>query len=756
MKRLFIFSISLLGSLMTQQSYASDKLTTDTLRTYNLNEVVITSSTKETNKLQSLPSAISVISPLAIQSRQIEAIKNLSGFVPNLFIPDYGAKLTSAVYIRGIGARSSGQSIGLYIDNVPYQNKSTFDFNLNDIQRIEVLRGPQGTLYGRNAMGGIINVYTLSPFQYQGTKLSVSGGGYGEFAAKASHYNKLSKNVGISVSGYYNRNDGYFRNVYTGKRADWEEAAGGRIKLDWMIKPSLKASFQSSFDYTNQGAFAYGLLDKGTQEVESVNYNDPGSYYRRVVNNSINLEYRTDNFILSSTTGQQYFMDRMQMDQDFTDKSIFTLTQKQRQNSVSEELAIRSNNKNNYKWSFGTFGFYNYLHTDGPVTFKQDGVQGILQKVFDDLKEENPKAPYIKITDKEIFIPGTFKTPSYGVALFHQSTFEDLFTEGLSFTAGLRFDYEKAELRYDTNIEMNTLIDMGRPGMPPMPMALRDTLQGKTSMDFTQLLPKFALKYEFSPRQFVYASVTKGYKVGGYNVQMFADLIQESLKNKFNPGGTTTSIQDAVSYAPEKSWNYELGGRCDIIPDHLNADLTFFYMDIDDIQLTKFVNSGNGRIIANAGAASSYGAEVSLRSRITDALSADLNYGYTHATFKNYDDGKNNYEGNFIPYTPRHTFSVGINYARTLRCPFIDQVSFSTQYTGAGKIYWTERNDFYQKFYGTLNAKIGFRKGAVKLDVWAKNMLNTDYQAFYFESFGNSFVQKGKPFRMGADVSVSF
>ncbi|HAC23189.1 MAG TPA: TonB-dependent receptor, partial [Porphyromonadaceae bacterium] len=254
----------------------------------------------------------------------------------------------------------------------------------------------------------------------------------------------------------------------------------------------------------------------------------------------------------------------------------------------------------------------------------------------------------------------------------------------------------------------------------------------------------------------VYASVTKGYKVGGYNVQMFADLIQESLKNKFNPGGTTTSIQDAVSYAPEKSWNYELGGRCDIIPNHLNADLTFFYMDIDDIQLTKFVNSGNGRIIANAGAASSYGAEVSLRSRITDALSADLNYGYTHATFKNYDDGKNNYEGNFIPYTPRHTFSVGINYARTLRCPFIDQVSFSTQYTAAGKIYWTERNDFYQKFYGTLNAKIGFRKGAVKLDVWAKNILNTDYQAFYFESFGNSFVQKGKPFRMGADVSVSF
>ena len=89
-------------------------------------------------------------------------------------------------------------------------DKSTFDFELNDIQRMEVLRGPQGTLYGRNAMGGIVNIYTLSPFNYQGTKFSMSTGNYGASKIKASHYRKLSEHVGISLSGYYDRNDGFF------------------------------------------------------------------------------------------------------------------------------------------------------------------------------------------------------------------------------------------------------------------------------------------------------------------------------------------------------------------------------------------------------------------------------------------------------------------------------------------------------------------------------------------------------------------
>ena len=171
----------------------------DTIRTYNIDEVILTSSTKETNDLRTLPAAVSILSPQQIAGRQIDALMDISSLVPNLFIPDYGAKLTSAVYIRGIGARSSGQSIGMYVDNVPYLDKSTFDFELTDIQRIEVLRGPQGTLYGRNAMGGIVNVYTLSPFDFQGKRVLDLGCGYGWHCQYATEHHAQYV-LGVDIS----------------------------------------------------------------------------------------------------------------------------------------------------------------------------------------------------------------------------------------------------------------------------------------------------------------------------------------------------------------------------------------------------------------------------------------------------------------------------------------------------------------------------------------------------------------------------
>ena len=198
-----------------------------------------------------------------------------------------------------------------------------------------------------------------------------------------------------------------------------------------------------------------------------------------------------------------------------------------------------------------------------------------------------------------------------------------------------------------------------------------------------------------------------------------------------------------------------------MIKNRLNAELTLFYMDIKDIQLTTFAKGGSGRMISNGGKADSYGVEVSLRSLLTTGLTADLNYGFTRATFRDYvtldkNEVETNYKNNFIPYTPRHTVSLGLQYTKLFRNCWFDQFTVSAQYTGAGKIFWTEKNDISQDFYGVLNGKAGVRKGAVNLNVWSRNITNTDYQAFYFESFDNSFIQKGKPFQIGAEVTVAF
>jgi outer membrane receptor protein involved in Fe transport len=779
MKNRYYYALGL--CLLTISGHAKSDLTAkkDTLKTYNINEVIVTSSTKETNKLHLLPGSVTVLSPQTIATHQIDAIKDISSFVPNLYMPDYGSKLTSAIYIRGIGARSSGQSIGLYVDNIPSLNKSTFDFELTDIQRIEALRGPQGTLYGRNAMGGIINIYTLSPLDYQGSKISISGGNYRAMKAKASHYTKLGDKVGISLSGYYDRNDGFFTNEYDNTRADNEESAGGRFKLDYQINSKLKASYTFNYNYTDQGAFPYGMLNKETGVTAPIRINDPSSYSRKMLSNGLYFEYKTDQYILSSTTGYQHFKDDMQMDQDYTEKSIFVLNQKQKQSAWSEELAIKSNTNSKYQWSFGAYGFYEDLNTDGPVTFKEDGIKEVLQPVFDKLKEENPKMPTLTIkgdANNSIYFPGNFDTPTYGAALFHQSTYNDLFFEGFSVTAGLRLDYEKADLNYNSSVQdmaINVFMPPFRPGMPPisMDMPMDTALIGSESQDFLQLLPKLSLRYQCNPSTFTYVSVAKGYKTGGYNVQMFGDLVQSAakygLKDMMPPSMGDTfekplPVKDVASFKPEHSWNYEAGIRSELIKDRLSAELTAFYMDIRDIQLTQFVNSGSGRMISNAAKAQSYGVEASIRGKITEGLTADINYGFTHATFSDYNLGANkegtvvDYKNNYVPYTPGHTLSVGVQYNKLFTNKFIDQFIVSAQFAGAGKIYWTEKNDIGQDFYGTLNGKVGVRKGNIKLDLWSRNITNTNYQAFYFESFGNSFIQKGKPLQIGAELSVAF
>ena len=741
----------------------------DTIKTFTVDEIVVTSSSKETNSLRTLPGSVSILTPRQTAERQVTSIKELSSFVPNLYMPDYGAKLTSAIYIRGVGARSSGQSIGLYVDNAPYLDKSSFDFELMDIQRIEALRGPQGTLYGRNAMGGIINVYTLSPLDYQGVKASLSYGNYGQLNAKTSLYAKLSENSGFSAGFYYNRHDGFFTNAYNNKKIDNTETAGGNLKFHWKLSPSLTASYTASYEFTDQGAFPYGFYNKSTKKTEQVNINDESSYRRNLLSNNLSLAYRNESFLLTSVTGYQYLDDDMKMDQDFSSKSIFVLNQIQNQHAFTEEISIKSTTAADYQWSYGVYGFYDKLHTQGPVEFKREGIETILQPVFDNLKASYPRMPTLTITNESLYIPGTFKTPSYGAAIYHQSTLNNLFTNGLSATLGVRLDYEKQDFQYDSEAKMNLGMQMS-PAMPPTDISNRypaSVIDEKLSQEFWQLLPKISLKYECTPRTFTYLSVAKGYKAGGYNVQMSADIMQSQLQydvmNAFREMFSDLEItpprpvKDVISYKPETSWNYELGVRSELLKNRLHAELTFFYMDVRDLQITKFVTSGSGRYLSNAGKAETFGAELSLRARLSDELTADLNYGYTHATFLDYNNDRNDFKGNYIPYIPHNTVSLGLQYSKQLKNNrMIDRIFAAAQCNGTGKIYWEEANQLSQPFYTIINAQAGVRKGFISFDLWARNLMNTHYSAFYFESFNNPFMQRGKPLQFGAKVNFDF
>ncbi len=762
----------------------------DTIRTLNLDEFVITSSVKETNAMKRMPTAVSVISPKMLQDRQVESLSSLSGFVPNFFVPDYGSKVSTPIYIRGVGARSGSQTVSLYVDNVPIFNPSAFDFEFQDIQRIEVLRGSQGTLYGRNAIGGIVNVYTLSPLTYQGSSVAIGGGNLGQFEARMSNYSKFNDKIGTSLALYYKKNDGYFINNYTGKKIDDYENVGGRLKVELQANDAFTANLFSVFDFVSQGAFPYMHRDSA-----AVNFNEPSSYKRKLFSQGLSLKYQGDGFVVNSNTGYQYLNDDMKMDQDYTDRAIFSIQQEQNQHSLSQEITFKSDKKDRYNWVIGAFGFYDYRKVNTPVAIKKDGVQ-MMQKMLDNMLPNIPGMPMpsIKYATDRIDLPGIYRKPSKGIALFEQSSMNNLFgAQGLSLTFGIRADYEHTSIDYFTEtqgVNVNVTPPNYPPNRPPIVVKGDTLMQGSFSKGFWEVLPKLALQYDLRDNAFIYLSVSKGYKTGGYNEQSFSkisqDILKETLMKKVmggmpgvrpgTGGGMPPNIPPAVdkvepltleqqlSFDPETSWNYELGGRFDLLNNKLSTTFTLFAIDVKNIQLINITQGG--RTVSNGGKSSSKGAELSLAYSPSRSFSFFTEYGFVNAEFKNYltVDKKGDpidYSGNKVPFAPRHTLSLGGNFRHSFNGnSLIDQINASVQYTGAGKIYWTESNNAHQSFYGLTNANITAEKGNVALELWAKNIFDTSYNAFYFEAADmsgqvNPFVQHGYPARFGATLKYT-
>lgn len=808
--------IPLLLALLAGGNALADE--NDTLKVVDVEEVTVIAAPKENRKLRELPAAVTLLPQQAMRNAQVNSIKSLTSVVPNLFIPDYGSRLTSAVYIRGIGSRINTPSVGLYVDNIPYIDKSAFDFSYADVERIDVLRGPQGTLYGRNAMGGLIKVHTKSPFSYQGTDLRLGAGTRNAYNASLTHYHRLSERFAFSAGGFYDYQGGFFRNALTGQRADKGEAAGGRIRAIYLPSENWKADLNINYEYSDQDGYPYlyqGSTDPARQPEElkpyigQVSNNSYNGYYRNLLNAGLNLEHQAQHFTLSIVTGYQYLKDRMAIDQDFTAADIYTLEQRQRSHALSEEIVLKSRAGSRWQWTTGAFGFYQALKTDAPVVFREAGM-GMLDRMLGSVIPERIEVPMgpatnmrilpsLRIKESRMPIGGDFDTPLLNGALFHQSTFRDLFgLKGVSFTAGLRLDYERMKLKYDSGTALNYTVgirgEMLRNDavireiemMPETALTVTSRYQGDLDKDYLQLLPKFALQYDLARgKGNIYATVSKGYRSGGYNVQMFSDLLQSSLRNDmmrqskeavmpnvpeqfkalveqyFPAPGENPDARASVLYKPEQTWNYELGTHLNLWDGRLRADAALFWLETTDQQISRFAPTGLGRETVNAGKSRSRGAEIALTATVTDALTLNAGYGYTYATFRDYVTNEKvngelveiSYNGKYVPFVPKHTMNLGGQYTFHLRpTQWLDRIALSAHYSGAGRIYWTEQNNVSQSFYGTLNGRVSLQKGKGEIGFWVRNALNKEYATFYFESMGNGFMQQGRAVQVGVEV----
>lgn len=765
---------------ITPAMAATDTYEQDSTRIVGLDEIVITAhSPKENTILRQMPVSTSSINLQMMEQYKVEDLKDISSVVPNFYMPDYGSRLTSAIYIRGIGSRINTPAVGMYVDNVPYIDKSAFDFNFYDIESIDILRGPQGTLYGRNTMGGLINIHTRNPFNYQGTDIKLSLGSYNNYSASLTHYHRISDKFAFSAGGFYKYAGGYFKNTYLNKMSDRMNNGGGKIRA--IVRPNerLDIDMAVAYEKNNQGGYGYAPYDPATDQIGEIATNEEGRYKRDMVNSSIKIGYTTPDIMFTSVTGYQYLKDRMFMDQDFTPRDIYTIEQNQKIHTVSQELILRSNNSRNYQWTTGAFAFYQSLNTNAPVTFKNGGIS-MIQDIMDQAMAQSPVK--IQLLDKEMPIPGQYDTPLTGAALYHQSTYNNLFVKGLSLTVGLRLDYEKMWITHHTSASMTAQATMmGKPMGSPITIPV--DIQGEENDSYLKLLPKIALKYDFNNKSNIYATVSRGYRSGGYNIQMFSDIVKDKLMSKPDMGGKQSgentgsensyaNIKDIIRYKPEQTWNYEAGSHINLWNNRLNLDMAVFYMQTTDQQIAMFAPSGLGRMTVNSGKSRSIGTELSATVIPVTGLRIYTAYGYTNAKFTDYRTNEliNNetkdidYNGNFIPMVPQHTLSIGGDYQ--FKCDriisFFDYANIGMTYNAAGRIYFNETNSVKQDFYGTLNMNIGATVNRLDINIWANNILDTAYKTFYFETIGKTmsdkagFFQQGKPFHIGVDLKYRF
>ena len=804
----FLFAALCLSDAASH-AFPIEETAEDSTRVKDIEEVVIVSSPKETSKLRHAPIAVSLFGKNTLDNLHTASLKELSAFVPNFYMPDYGSSLTSAAYIRGVGSRINTPAVGLYVDNVGYADKSAYDIELLDVERVDVLRGPQAILYGRNAMGGLLRLFTRNPFRYQGTDLrmgtSVKDNGY---HVSASHYQKAGHRMAYALSGFYKHSEGFFENATRHENVGGSEAGGGRVRAIYLPSEDWKLDFSTDYSYREDHGYPYRYLGaaEGEEPMEEavgrIVYNRPSFYRRSLLNSSLNAQYTASRFILSSVTAYQNLNDNMTLDQDFTEADYFSLTQKQRINSWSEELTFKSRSNKRWEWTGGIYALHQALRTESPVSLTREFMSTVFDKANAaispmgmGLSLDMPVSPYVA--------DGAFNTPSTSLAAFHQSVFNDLFgVERLSLVAGLRVEYEKMELTYDYGGTMDYNVQFTSPMMPLNLDGLSDEshFQGSLEHDYVQWLPKVALQYHFSEDNNIYASWSKGYRSGGYNVQMFSDLVQGDLKSRMmrSVKDKTAETLDAPAYSgmpeavkqmivnqipqedfsgtpaqtrfkPEYSYNYEVGGHFSFL-NKIQLDAAVFFMDVYDQQISKFVNSGLGRVMVNAGRGQSFGAEVGLRGGWLDNRMAwHASYGYTHSVFKRYEaqaadeataQEAVNYDGNYVPFVPMHTMAAGLEYTQPVSHHYIKNFFFGINTTGAGKIYWGEDNVYSQPFYALLNAHAGLDFGAVRIDLWGKNLLDTDYDTFFFTSAATTrelkFGQQGAPLQFGVDISLHF
>ncbi|MFN7687065.1 MAG: TonB-dependent receptor [Sphingobacteriales bacterium] len=677
-----------------------------------LDELVV-SAEKQDEKLQKVASAITTIPARQIREYRLWDIREISGIVPNLYSANSG-DYRNVTSIRGITTTSYEQAVATYIDGVNQFSLDAYIPQLLDVDRIEILRGPQGTLYGRNAMGGVINIITKKPTNTTDLYAEATIGNFNQQRYMLALKTPLIKDkFFVGVAGLYEKRNGYYTNEFIGKDFDAQQRFMGNYYLSYVPTARFSATLNVKHSHNaNQGAFPLNA-DK-TSALDQpflLNQNAIATMNDNVLNASLVLKYNSGAVRFQSISAWQSNsrIYDAPIDGDFSPLDAIAIVNDYGNNFnkvkvFTQEFRFQSKDLQEQKirWNAGLF----FFHQDNPT--RQGTYFG-------------KDAPLLGLPDSEFTIISNNLGKNTGASAYGQLNWS--LTEKLELIGGLRFDYERRKLTVSGEYEK------AGNNFPTQ----EDT---SATANFTAISPKAGLQYSFTTDRMVYLIYSRGYRAGGFT----------SL-------GSDPSQPPLAPYDPEFSNNIELGWKQSWNNQRYRLNANLFYTFVNSVQTPTLILPDAVTVIRNAGKLNSKGAELEFAATPIKGFELVLNGGLSDAKYTELTIPKDgqaiDFSGNKQIFTPAYTAMGVAQYTYHLS----SQVSFSARLEARffGQQYFDLANTISQDAYNIMNARVGAKFGRAELSLWMRNIGNTTFIAYGYD-FGG--VHLGNPRTFGATASI--
>ena len=697
-----------------------------------IQEIIVTAR-KVSEDVQKVPEAITTFSADQIVQAQIHSVDDFIALTPNFTIIHAETAGNFQMSIRGITQVDKGDApVTMVIDGVTLPYASSYTRPLFDVEQIEVLKGPQGSLYGQNAIGGAIIVTTKQPTNDLQGNFDVSYGNHNStnFTGDVSGP-LIADRIFLRVAANFHNDDGdrsYL--LYPDKSADYDQSGNFRAELKALLTDKFTAylSFGAGADKNDGLALVpvsystgSGIPGISTAQLNQSlvlgqpNQDSPTSATQSSIDGALRLVFDADLATVSSVTAVEGVTEIQHQDIDVTRFPFVAVHQDQTIRSVSEELRIASNGNERLRWVAGLFYLNDHREENYTINANLSLLEGL--------------GPSLEIANFIPFEQDNNDQHLKSRAVFGQASYD--LVRDVEFTLGARYDS-------DPRSQLTTGF---APGGAPLLTA--------QSATFNQFQPKASLKWQFTPEANVYATYAEGFRPGGFN------------------SGVSSNVENA--FPAETTQTFEVGAKSELLSNSLTLDAALFYTNYRNQQLglTQVTATGVSTNTYDVAKTKIQGGEISIQAKPLRGLDIVAGFGYTDATIKEFggslvgaEFSPASYVGKKTPLVPQFTFNTSVQYEWPFRQNLngIARVDVDTK----GRMYWEPDNIYSQGTYTLVNPKIGLKSDRWEARLYGENVFNTKYYVLYED---NLFVQAPGGFnfaflnlkpRYGIDLAYHF